>query len=277
MIRKTERLKAIASVIPGLCHPGIVAKVAATIDFATNGRFCLNVMNGCFKDEFIEQRYLRCQEFINVLKGMWTEDEFHFLLNFYQIHSSRKKPQFIKRSHPEIFLRGNSKAARSLAVRVSDWYFLNGNTVEGVRQQIAEVSVLTRQQGRKVKLGFNAFVIVRDTEAEAHAVLEEMIAQADVNPVKYVGISKRNHRRRISANSDLSCLTQYHDGFKTGLIGTVEQVAEKIRQYNEVGVEMILCSFLNYTDDLPAFGRTVIPLVREIETRNHLTQELFVA
>jgi dimethylsulfone monooxygenase len=202
--------------------------MAANIDFASNGRFCLNVMNGCFKDEFIEQRYLRCQEFIDVLKGMWTEDEFQFKGNFYQIHSSRKKTQFMKRSHPEIFLGGNSKAALSLAARVSDWYFLNGNTVEGVRQQIAEVSILTRQQGRKLKFGLNAFVIVRDTEAEAYAILEEIIAQADVNSVKDVGILKRNHRRRISANSNLSRLTQYHDGLKTGLIGTVEQVAEKI-------------------------------------------------
>jgi dimethylsulfone monooxygenase len=62
LIRKTERLKAIASVIPGLCHPGIVAKMAANIDFATNGRFCVNVINGFFKDEFLEQRYLRCQD-----------------------------------------------------------------------------------------------------------------------------------------------------------------------------------------------------------------------
>lgn len=84
--------------------------------------------------------------------------------------------------------------------------------------------------------------------------------------VKHAGSSTRD-RQGMWANCNFTDLVQYNDGFKTGLIVTPEQVAEKIREYYEVGVDLILCGFLHYTDDLPAFGRTVIPQVRAIKAR----------
>lgn len=288
----TQRLKLIAAVHPGLWHPGVVAKIGATIDALSGGRFTLNVVSGWFKDEFTiygepwldhDERYRRSEEFIRVLKGMWTEDEFHFKGDFYRINGGWVKPKPISSPHPEIFQGGNSKAARRMASRVSDWYFMNGNSLEGVREQIEEVSALARQEGRKIKFGLNAFILVRDTEAEAHTVLEEIIAQADVEAVhgfgeavKQAGTSTRE-RQGMWANSNFSDLVQYNDGFKTGLIGTAEQVADRIRQYYEVGVDLILGGFLHYTDDLPAFGKTVIPLVREIEAHRRTSEDLVVA
>ncbi|MGF1936138.1 MAG: dimethylsulfone monooxygenase SfnG [Nostoc sp. ChiQUE02] len=288
----TQKLKLIAAVHPGLWHPGVVAKMGSSIDAISNGRFCLNVVSGWFKDEFTiygehwldhDERYRRSEEFIRVLKGMWTEEEFHFRGDFYRINGGWVKPKPISSPHPEIFQGGNSKAARRMASRVSDWYFMNGNTLEGVREQIEEVSALARQEGRKVKFGLNAFILVRDTEAQAHAVLEEIIAKADVEAVhgfgeavKQAGASTRD-RQGMWANSNFSDLVQYNDGFKTGLIGTTEQVADRIRQYYEIGVDLILGGFLHYTDDLPAFGQTVIPLVREIAAHRRTTEELVVA
>ncbi|NMG09858.1 dimethylsulfone monooxygenase SfnG [Brasilonema sp. UFV-L1] len=286
----TERLKLIAAVHPGLWHPGVVAKMGATIDFISKGRFALNVVSGWFKNEFTiygepwldhDERYRRSEEFIRVLKGMWTEDEFHFKGDFYRINGGWVKPKPINHNpHPEIFQGGNSKAARRMAARVSDWYFMNGNTIVGVREQIQEVSALAREEGRKVKFGLNAFILVRDTEKEAYEVLQEIIAQADKEAVagfgeavKHAGASTRE-RQGMWANSNFEDLVQYNDGFRSGLIGTAEQVAQKIRQFYEVGVDLILGGFLHYTDDLPAFGRTVIPLIREIESPRRTPDEL---
>lgn len=285
----TEKIKLIAAVHPGLWHPGVVAKMGASIDSFSNGRFALNVVSGWFKGEFTiygepwldhDERYRRSEEFIRVLKGMWTEDEFHFRGDFYRINGGWVKPKPISQPYPEVFQGGNSKAARRMAARVSDWYFMNGNTVEGVREQIEEVSALARQEGRRVKFGLNAFALVRDSEAEAHDVLREIIAQADAEAVKGFGEavkhagSSTRERQGMWANSNFEDLVQYNDGFKSGLIGTAEQVAERIRQFHEVGVDLILGGFLHYSDDLPAFGREVIPLVRQIESRRRASEEL---
>jgi dimethylsulfone monooxygenase len=62
---------------------------------------------------------------------------------------------------------------------------------------------------------------------------------------------------------------QPNDGFKTGLIGPPELIADRIRQYYEVGVDLILCSFLHFADELPEFGRSVIPLVRSLNAVRH--------
>ncbi len=275
----TQRLKLISGVLPGLWHPGVVAKMGATIDFLSKGRFCLNIVSGWFKDEFTiygehwldhDERYRRSEEFIRVLKGMWTEDEFHFKGDFYRINGGWVKPKPVSRPHPEIFQGGNSKAARRMTARVADWYLMNGDSLEGARAQIEEVSALAREAGRQVKFGLNGFVIVRDTEAEAKAVLQDIIAHADTGAVagfaesvKQAGASTRD-KTGMWANSSFADLVQYNDGFKTGLIGTKEQVADRIRQYYEIGVDLMLCGFLHFTEDLPAFGQTVIPLVHEM-------------
>ncbi|BBH38082.1 alkanesulfonate monooxygenase [Microcystis viridis NIES-102] len=285
----TKKITLIAAVHPGLWHPGVVAKIGSTIDFISKGRFALNIVSGWFKGEFTiygepwldhDERYRRSEEFIRILKGLWTEDEFHFKGDFYRINGGWVKPRPVNNHpHPEIFQGGNSKAARQMAGRVSDWYFMNGNSIEGVREQIEEVSALARQAGRSIKFGLNAFILVRDTEKEAHEVLREIIAKADKEAVQGFGEAVKQAGSATSekvgmwANSNFEDLVQYNDGFRTGLIGTKEQVAEKIQQFHAVGVDLILGGFLHYTDDLPAFGREVIPLVRQLESRRSPREE----
>jgi dimethylsulfone monooxygenase len=165
-----------------------------------------------------------------------------------------------------------------MAGRVSDWYFMNGNTVEGVREQVEEVSALARQESRQIKFGLNAFILVRDTEEEAHAVLREIIAQAEKEAVEGFGEAVKQagsataEKVGMWANSNFEDLVQYNDGFRSGLIGTREQVAERIQRFHEVGVDLILGGFLHYTDDLPAFGREVIPLVKQLDSRRRTAE-----
>lgn len=276
---QTQRLKLISAVHTGLWHPAVVAKMGATIDNYSQGRFAINILSGWFKDEYRafgepwldhDERYRRSEEFIQVLKGMWTQDEFTFKGDFFRINQGWLKPRPVSSPHPEVFQGGNSKAARRMAGHYSDWYFMNGNSVEAVKAQIDEISAIARQAGRSVKFGLNGFVILRDTEAEAHAQLEEIIANADpkiVNAfgeqVKQAGASTRE-KIGMWADSDFANLVQPNDGFKTKLFGPPELIADRIRQYYDVGVDLILCAFLHYTDELPEFGRRVIPLVRQL-------------
>jgi len=62
------------------------------------------------------------------------------------------------------------------------------------------------------------------------------------------------------ADSSQANLVQPNDGFKTRLFGLPELIAERIRAYKVIGVDMILSAFLNFTDELPPYGREVIPL-----------------
>lgn len=281
----TEKITLISALHPGLWHPGVIAKSIASLDQISGGRCAVNIVSGWFKDEFIgyrepwldhDERYRRSEEFIRVLKGMWIEENFTFRDDFYRINGAPLKPKPVRQPHPPVFQGGNSLAARRMAARVSDWYFMNGNSVEKVVEQIADVRALAAEAGRDpaaIRFALNGFVIARETEAEARQVLREIVAHADAEAVAGFA-SQVKHAGQASpegqgmwADSAFEDLVQYNDGFKTGLIGTPEFIASRIADYEAAGVDLLLCGFLHYTDDLPAFGRDVIPLVRQLPSR----------
>ena len=275
----TKKLNLISAVHPGLWHPGVYAKMIATLDQISQGRAALNVVSGWFKQEFIgygehwldhDERYRRSEEFIQVLRAMWTEEETTFKGDFYRINGAPLKPKPVQNT-PPIFQGGNSKAARQMAARVSDYYFMNGNTLDGFKAQIEEVRALAEKEGRTVKFAVNGFAIVRETEEEAVDVLRAIVSQADVEAVegfrqavKEAGQSTKQ-KDGMWANSTFEDLVQYNDGFKTGLIGTPEQIADRIIELKKLGVDLVLTGHLHYEEDLRIFGERVIPLVREKE------------
>lgn len=282
LLAATERLKVIAAILPGPWNPALAAKQLATIDQLTNGRVAINLVSGWFKGEFHgigepwldhDERYRRSEEFIRALKGIWTQDNFSFAGDFYRFRDYTLKPKPLQQPHPEIFQGGSSRAARDMAARVSDWYFTNGNTPEGIRAQVEDLRAKAGANGHSIKVGVNAFVIARDTEAEARAVLDEIIAKANPEAVQAFGHEARNAGAASPegegnwAKSSFEDLVQYNDGFKTNLIGTPEQIAERIVALKAVGVDLVLAGFLHFQEEVEYFGKRVLPLVRDLEAR----------
>lgn len=280
----TSKLNIITAVLPGLWHPAVMAKIIATIDHISNGRAAINIVSGWFKGEFNgygepwlehDERYRRSEEFIEVLRGMWTEEQFTYRGDFYRVNQAPLKPKPIK--HPKIFQGGNSAAAKQMAGRVSDVYFMNGGSLETIKAQIDEVKALREANGKgPIEFGVNGFVIVRDTEEEAKQVLRDIVEQANEEAVlgfkesvTQAGKSSKEGKG-MWADSTYEDLIQYNDGFKTGLIGTAEQVADRIIELKKIGVNIVLTGFLHYEEDLKAFGEKVIPLVREKEAQLQL-------
>jgi len=280
LLLATERLKVIAAVHPGLWHPGVLAKLGATADHLSNGRFAVNVVSGWFKGEFTalgepwldhDERYRRSEEFIEALKLIWTQDHAELAGDFYRIRDFSLKPKPIQSPHPEIFQGGNSTAARQMAGRVSDWYFMNGASYEKASGQIEEVGGYAAENGRRVRFALNGFLVARDTESEARAVLADIIDQADREAVDGFGEAVRQAGRSTRdgtgmwQDSEFADLVQYNDGFRTGLVGTPEQIAIRIVEYKRRGVDLMLLGFLHYLEDVAYFGAKVLPIVRELE------------
>lgn len=283
LLAKTERLKVIAAVHPGQWPPTVLAKLTATGQELYNNRLCLNVVSGWFKNEYTqfglpwldhEERYRRAEEFIEVLRGLWQADAFTYRGDFYRTRdvTFRPTPKFA----PEVFQGGNSTSARAMAGRASDWYFMNGTSIEKAAEQVQDVGQQAAANGRDIKFGLNGFAVVRDTQEEAEAVVQEIIDKADVEKVNNFGTavkqagSATSDKKGMWADSEFKDLVQYNDGFRTGLIGTPQQVAERIIEYRKVGVDLLLLCFLHVKEDVERFGRDVIPLIRELEVKEGL-------
>ena len=193
----TKRLNIITAVLPGLWHPGVMAKIISTIDHISNGRASVNIVSGWFKGEFHgygepwldhDERYRRSEEFIEVLREMWTKEEANYRGDFYRLNNAPLKPKPI--NPPKIFQGGNSRAAKEMAGRVSDVYFMNGGSLEKIKEQIDEVKALRKANGKgDIQFGVNGFVIVRDTEEEAKQVLRDIVENADREAVEGFGSS----------------------------------------------------------------------------------------
>ncbi|ERS81072.1 alkanesulfonate monooxygenase [Marinobacter sp. EVN1] len=282
LLESTNTLKVIAAVLPGPWKPAVLAKQIATIDQLTGGRVAVNVVSGWFSGEFHaigehwldhDERYRRSEEFIRAIKGIWTQDNFSFDGAFYRFSDYTLKPKPLQKPHPEIFQGGSSRAARDMAARVSDWYFTNGNTVEGIRKQVEDVKGKAKENGHSVKVGVNAFIIARDTEEEARQVLDDIIGQADPEAVNAFAGEVKNAGKASPegegnwAKSSFEDLVQYNDGFRTNLIGTPEQIAERIVEIKATGVDLILGGFLHFQEEVEYFGKRVLPLVRELEAQ----------
>ena len=278
LLAATTKLKVIAAILPGPWQPALAAKQLATIDQLTNGRIAVNIVSGWFKGEFQaigehwlehDERYRRSEEFIRSLRGIWSQDNFSFRGDFYRFDNYTLKPKPLGR--PEIFQGGSSRAARDMAARVSDWYFTNGNSVEGIKAQVDDIRAKAAANNHSVKIGVNAFVIARDTEEEARAVLAQIIDQADPEAVNAFGDAAKQAGRASPegegnwAKSTFEDLVQYNDGFKTNLIGTPQQIAERIVALKAVGVDLVLAGFLHFQEEVEYFGKRVLPLVRELE------------
>ncbi len=295
LLLATERLKVIAAIHPGLWQPGVLAKFIATADQISGGRAAINVVSGWFKDEFTklgepwldhDERYRRSEEFIRYVREIWTSEHAEFNGDFYRLHDFDLKPKPLSsadRPHPEIFQGGNSTAARVMAGRVSDWYFSNGKDFDGISEQIADVNEEAARHGRTVRFGLNGFLIARDTEQEARETLREIIAKADRPAVEGFGSAVTTAGRSTAdkqgmwADSSFEDLVQYNDGFRTQLIGTPEQVAERIVAYKKRGVDLMLTGFLHYLEEVEYFGRNVLPIVRSLEAEAFERGELTAA
>ncbi|QIH08368.1 MULTISPECIES: dimethylsulfone monooxygenase SfnG [unclassified Pseudomonas] len=280
LLAATSKLKVIAAILPGPWQPALAAKQLATIDQLTEGRIAVNIVSGWFKGEFQaigehwlehDERYRRSEEFIRCLRGVWSQEHFTFKGDFYRFDNYSLKPKPLGR--PEIFQGGSSRAARDMAARVSDWYFTNGNSVEGIKAQVDDIRAKATANQHQVKIGVNAFVIARDTEQEAQAVLQQIIDQADPEAVRAFGDAARQAGQASPegegnwAKSSFEDLVQYNDGFKTNLIGTPQQIAQRIVELKAVGVDLVLAGFLHFQEEVEYFGRRVLPLVRELEAQ----------
>ena len=279
LLAATTKLKVIAALLPGPWHPTLAAKQIATISQLTEGRIAVNIVSGWFSGEFRaigepwldhDERYRPSEEFIRSLRGIWTQDNFTFRGDFYRYSDYTLKPKPAQ-PLPEIFQGGSSRAARDMATRVSDWYFTNGGTPETIRAQVDDIRAKSAETGNYPRIGVNAFVIARDTEEEARAVLQEIIDNADPEAVRAFGHEVKNAGKASPegegnwAKSSFEDLVQYNDGFKTNLIGTPDQIAERILALKDAGTDLALLAFLHFQEDVAYFGAHVIPRVRALE------------
>jgi FMNH2-dependent dimethyl sulfone monooxygenase len=268
----TTRLELMAAVRPNFRLPALVAKEAATIDHISHGRFTLNVVSAWWEAEarqygaaWIEhdERYARTEEFLEVLKGMWTKEEFTLEGRYYTIRNAHLAPKPVQRPWPVLYAGGESPAAKELIARECDAYLMHGDPPDVLAGKIEDMRARRAKHPDlpPLRFGVAAYAIVRNTDAEVKRELSR-ITDVRANARGYASYQEFIKGSQLDTQVSLEDYSVSNRGLRTGLVGTPEQVADRVRELERVGIDLLLLQASPQREEMDRFAREVFPLVR---------------
>lgn len=264
----TERLELMVAVRPTFHSPALLAKQAANIDRIAHGRLALNVVSSWWSDEArrygvsFEQhddRYGRTAEWLHILTEAWRSPRTSFAGKYYQVQDLIVEPKPERKPRPVLYAGGESEAAKDLIARSCDAYVMHGDPPERIREKIADMRRRREATGLPpLQFGVAGYAIVRETEEEAR---RELARITDVQP----GSPGYQNYQDWLANTQLEQRVSLEDysvsnrGLRSGLVGTPEQVRERVAAFEAAGVDLLLLQLSPQLEEMERFARWVIP------------------
>lgn len=219
-------------------HPALLAKMAASIDEISGGRFLLCLGAGSLKSEFDafgipweehDASIDRAAEQIQIIRALWSEDVVDFSGQYYQIKQGTMAPKPVQQPIP-IWWAGESPHSQELVVRQKlDGWIMGWASPEDTRKKI---TAMKQRLGKKrMEYAIPAGVYAAESDEEAQALLQ----------------------RAAGGNAALVDFT-----IKTGLVGCYDRVAERIHQFEDAGVSLIMMRFSSTLQSLRDFTDNIL-------------------
>jgi FMNH2-dependent dimethyl sulfone monooxygenase len=259
----TERIELMVAVRPTFHLPALLAKQAANIDHISGGRLTLNVVSSWWADEAkkygvgFEQhddRYARTGEWLDVLHGVWSRDHFSYTGKYYRVEDNVLEPKPLAQPHPTLYAGGESPAAKDLIAEKCDAYLMHGDAPERVGEKIADLRMRrARHNLPPMKFGVAGYAIVRETEREAQQELKRI---TDVQ--QSANYQQWHAGTQLEQRVSLEDYSVSNRGLRSGLVGTPEQVAERLAQFEAAGVDLVLLQFSPQLEEMERFAESVI-------------------
>ncbi len=278
MACNTEKLMVFATSHVPTVHPLLAAKQSATIDNISAGRFGLNIVCGWFRPEIemfgIEQRdhdarYRMADEWLSVIKRAWTEQDFDHHGEFYDIKGGFLLPKPVQQPYPTLINAGSSEAGREFSARHVDYNFITITTEDEARFLIKDVKARAAAHQRECGVMTYGLVCCRDTEAEARELYDSIVRHGDweatENIMKILGIESSSFGNQDTVRNLGERFIAGWGGYP--LVGTPEQVVEKIQHIHAMGIDGFILSWLDYAEELDYFGERVMPLLKQAGLR----------
>ncbi|MCL8025356.1 LLM class flavin-dependent oxidoreductase [Nocardioides bruguierae] len=282
----TSRIGLWASVGVLSMNPAMVARMAATIQDASGGRFGLNIVGGWNRheyapmgvwpgDSYYADRYRYVAEYIRVLRGLWETGRLTHHGEFFDLEDCLVQPT--PPSPVPVIMAGQSPASTAAAAELADVSFILGDhevIADASARLVQGASVFDRTVAPAALLG----IIARETDEEA---IEEAMRYADhVDRVAMANLSgaARKDTEGEASKGNLRVQERVLEGvtmpdddraavvagacfFSPQLVGSYERVAASLRSLEASGVDAVALTFPDYVADQKRFAEKVVPLV----------------
>ncbi len=273
----TETIEIMVAVRPTFHLPALLAKQAANIDHISNGRLTLNVVSSWWADEarkygvHFEQhddRYARTSEWLDVLDGVWKQNNFSFTGKYYRVDDNILAPKPVSKPRPTLYAGGESTAAKELIAEKCDAYLMHGDPPERVAEKIADLkSRRAKHNLPPMKFGVAGYTVVRDTEKEAQDEVRR-ITDVHQSAAGYANYQQWLAGTQLEQKVSLEDYSVSNRGLRSGLVGTPEQVSERLAAFEAAGVDLVLLQFSPQQEEMERFAASVIKRPKVVVSAN---------
>ena len=268
----TKSLEIMVAVRPTFHAPALLAKQSTNIDHISGGRLSLNVVSSWWATEARkygvqfdqhDDRYARTSEWLDIVRGMWQYSRFDHRGKYYQVDQAVLEPKPLRRTGPTIYAGGESPAAKTLIAEKCDAWLTHGDPPEIIERKVLDMSERRERAGLgPMQFGAAGYVVVRDTEAEARREVER-ITNVNQSARGYANYQDWISNTQLEQRVSLEDYSVSNRGLRAGLVGTAEQVAERILAFEDAGLDLLLLQFSPQYEEMEQFAAEVIPLVAE--------------
>lgn len=262
----TRSIELMVAVRPNFHQPALFAKQSSNIDRISNGRLALNVVSSWWADEarqyglqFDEHdnRYARTAEWLEVVEGLWREPRFSFEGQFYRTEQAINEPKPVRK--PTIYAGGESEAAKTLITRQCDAYVMHGDAPDVIRDKIADMRERREKAGLPpMQYGMAAYAIVRDSEAEAQAEVDRITDMGGTPPPGFDNFDQWLSGTQLERELKIQEYSVTNRGLRPRLVGTAEQIREKVAEYEGAGLDLLLLQMSPQAEEMERFAAEVI-------------------
>ena len=281
LLASTSRITVFGTVHAPLFNPVIAAKEMVTADHIGEGRFGLNIVVGWNEGEFEmfgvrqrdhEQRYEYAQEWIDVIKTIWSDrEDFDFQGKYLNMKKIRGKPKPYGGSRPVIMNAGASPVGQAFAIRNCDAFFLQASrtSLDETAQKVAAAKSQAAAQGRELGVYTVGVVTCRRSRKEAEDYFHYSIVEhADWSAVDSILALKNITAQNTPADKFAQIRTGYAQGMGgLPVVGDPDHVASHLADLSKAGLTGIAVSLVNYIDELPFFCDEVLPRLQRAGLR----------
>ncbi len=279
MAPQISKLSLLVAVRCGELHPPMLARTLATLDHILKGRLTVNIISSDLpgQNQASAERYQKSREVIQILKQCWTRERLNFDGDFYQFHDLSTEPvqPYQVGGGPLLYFGGMSDDARQLAAEHCDVFLMWPETEDRLRDVMADLSHRALSFDRKLDFGLRVHVIVRETEAEARAYAQKLVSKLDRETgdairaraldAKSLGVARQTEMRAAADHEGYvephlwTGIGRARSGCGAALVGSAEQVLEKLRRYQQMGIRAFILSGYPHLQECDYFAKLVLP------------------
>jgi dimethylsulfone monooxygenase len=272
LLAATKRITVFGTVHAPIFNPVVAAKEMVTADHIGEGRFGLNIVVGWNEGEFDmfgvqqrahENRYEYAQEWIEVIKQIWSDrEDFDFHGKYLDMKGIKGKPKPYGGIRPVIMNAGASATGQAFAVKNCDAFFMQASrtSLEETAGRVRNALNAAREQGREIGCYTVGVVTCRPTQKEAEEYFHHCIVEhADWSAVDSILALRKISPQTVSMQEFLTHRSQYAQG-NGGLpiVGDPDHVAAQLADLSKAGLTGIAISLVNYLEETPYFCDEVI-------------------